>query len=77
MKLLIILLSALISNSCSHQQPRIDALLLPPPLSVPRVTVMELQCVSDDVYTRLLLQNKLFAARISTLEDIIRSTWDK
>ena len=69
------ILSALIwISGCCTGNTRAP-LPLPEPLNVPRVTVAEYACLSDDVALKLVERDVLFKERIMTLENIIKTTW--
>ena len=71
----LIILSALIwISGCSTVEYKPTPLSLPPELRVPVVKPVELECVTDETYKNLKLQNKLHKARIETLKNIIKST---
>jgi hypothetical protein len=50
------------------------ALTLPPSPILPAVKSAELQCLSDDAYTRLVQRERLQSGHIEVLEAIIMST---
>ena len=73
---LIVLISISLWLLGCASQPKSDwkpVITLPPDLHVPVVTVEELQCVSDETYTKLKRQAELRKARIETLKNIIKS----
>jgi len=71
----LIILSALIwISGCSTVEYRSTPLSLPSELRVPVVKAAELECVTDETFKKLKLQNELLKARIETLKNIIKST---
>lgn len=74
----IMILSALIwISACASTNNIRTPLPLPEPLVVPRVTVVEYRCVSDDVAQKIITRDLLFKERITTLENIIKTTWSE
>ena len=71
-----ILISAIIFlASCSVKTiPVTVPLSLPPALELPTLQTGALECLSGDAYQTLVTRDKLLKARVSTLENIIRST---
>ncbi|GEM_PF-7017671 len=54
--------------------PSHPVLPLPPALTLPHIPEPDLQCLTDDVYRRLIERDAMLQARVKTLEGIIRST---
>lgn len=75
MKRSILLAAIIFLTACSVKTiPVVVRLDLPPPLEVPSVSADDLQCLSNDAYSRLVKRDKLKSERIRTLESIIEST---
>ena len=71
-----ILLSAIIlaSGCAAPKAPVTVSLPIPPALSLPEIAADEMMCLSEQAYSDLVIRDMLQAERITTLENIIRST---
>ena len=77
MKNVILIASAIFLASCATQPVYVTVPLdLPPELEVPKVAAEELECLSQPAYDNLETVILLYRQRITTLEDIIKSTHD-
>ncbi len=74
MKLASLILLAIISSSCATVVPVQARLQLPPDLVLPTIQSVELQCLTDAAYDRMMLRDIALRARVDTLKDIILST---
>ena len=69
-----ILLSAIILlTSCAHVTTA--KLPLPPEQTYPKIMPVELGCLSDETYIKLVKRDKMKTERIQTLREIIMSTY--
>ena len=64
-------------SACTSGNNVRTPLPLPDALIVPRVTIAEYQCVSDAVAEKIVTRDLLFRERITTLENIIKTTWSE
>jgi len=47
---------------------------LPPEITYPVITADEVQCLTDNVFNKIKMRDKLKSARIETLKNIIKTT---
>lgn len=73
LKTIILLIAPLFLISCGNI-PTKAKLELPPEITYPKVSASEVSCLSDDVFNRIKMRDKLKSARIDTLKNIIKST---
>jgi len=64
----------LLVSGCATAGPAALRLPLPPPLVLPIIPTVSLDCLSDDTYNKLIERDVRQRERIHTLEDIIRAT---
>jgi len=60
--------------ACSTVTP--VKLQVPPEPNYPKVSGKDMQCLSDDTYSKIIKRDRMKSAHIKTLEGIIRSTQD-
>lgn len=70
----LILVTVLILSSACTTVPTSPKLPLPPPLELRPIPRADVQCLSDSAYELIVLRDRLQAARIVTLENIIKAT---
>ena len=69
-----LVLAAIISLSACSAVPTVARLPIPPPLDLPKIEAKELECLTDSAFGRLRDRDQLLNSRVTTLENIIRST---
>ena len=73
LKMILLLIASLFLINCSHI-PTNAALQLPPQITYPIIAPEEVSCLSDDVFQKIKIRDKLKSARIETLTNIIKAT---